>query len=56
MVAELRTDKPLKCPRCDEFESKDKQNLFRHMISKHKVLDHYLADAIEKMKSHHRII
>lgn len=51
MVAELRTDKPLKCPRCDEFESKDKQNLFRHMISKHKVLDHYLAEAIEKMKS-----
>merc|ERR1719422_1545704 len=51
MISELRKDKPMKCPRCDGFESKDRQQLFRHMISKHKVLDHYLVDAIEKMRS-----
>ena len=51
MINELRKDKPMKCPRCDVFESKDRQQLFRHMISKPKVLDYYLADAIEKMKS-----
>ena len=51
MINELRKDKPMKCPRCDVFESKDRQQLFRHMISKHKVLDYYLADAINKMKS-----
>ena len=50
MISELRKDKPMKCPRCDVFESKDRQQLFRHMISKHKVLDFYLAAAIEKMK------
>ena len=41
----------MKCPRCESFESKDRQQLFRHMISKHKVLDQYLADAIEQMKA-----
>ena len=50
MISELRKDKPMKCPRCDAFESKDRQQLFRHMISKHKVLDYYLASAVEKMK------
>ena len=50
MISELRKDKPMKCPRCDGFESKDRQQLFRHMISKHKVLDHYLVDAIQKMR------
>ena len=50
MISELRKDKPMKCPRCDVFESKDRQQLFRHMISKHKVLDQYLADAIQKMR------
>ena len=51
MISELRKDFPLKCPRCDSFESKDKQQLFRHMISKHKVLDHYLHCAVEKLKA-----
>ena len=51
MISELRKDKPMRCPRCDEFESKDRQQLFRHMISKHKVLDFYLAAAIERMKA-----
>ena len=32
MISELRKDKPMKCPRCDVFESKDRQQLFRHMI------------------------
>merc|ERR1719367_677595 len=50
MISELRKDKPMKCPRCEVFESKDRQQLFRHMISKHKVLDQYLADAIQKMR------
>merc|ERR1719232_1896835 len=44
-------DKPMKCPRCDGFESKDRQQLFRHMISKHKVLDQYLQDGIDKMRA-----
>ena len=51
MISELRKDKPMNCPRCDNFESKDRQQLFRHMISKHKVLDFYLAASIEKMKA-----
>ena len=51
MISELRKDKPMKCPRCDVFESKDRQQLFRHMISKHKVLDGYLTEAVEKMKA-----
>merc|ERR1719328_648450 len=51
MISELRKDKPMKCPRCDIFESKDRQQLFRHMISKHKVLDGYLTEAVEKMKA-----
>ncbi len=51
MISELRKDKPMKCPRCDQFESKDRQQLFRHMISKHKVLDFYVAAAVERMKA-----
>ena len=51
MISELRKDKPMKCPRCDIFESKDRQQLFRHMISKHKVLDGYLTEAVERMKA-----
>ena len=51
MISELRKDAPLRCPRCNDFESKDRQQLFRHMISKHKVLDHYLQVAIDKMKA-----
>ena len=51
MISELRKDLPMRCPRCDSFESKDRQQLFRHMISKHKVLDHYLQCAVEKMKA-----
>ena len=54
MISELRKDKPMKCPRCEVFESKDRQQLFRHMISKHKVLDHYLLAAIQKMRSEGR--